>query len=79
MNRFLLKWLKLWDECVFKRSIPDSMLKSGEDRDDIITLDNGKPRRPSQKVTTIYFYLLMTKLQNYLKLTQIISCCTVFF
>uniref|UniRef100_A0A915BIB3 Chromosome transmission fidelity protein 18-like protein n=3 Tax=Parascaris univalens TaxID=6257 RepID=A0A915BIB3_PARUN len=53
VNRFLLKWLKLWDECVFKRSIPDSMLKGDEDRDDIITLDNGKPRRPSQKVVLI--------------------------
>ncbi|CAG9536027.1 unnamed protein product [Cercopithifilaria johnstoni] len=50
VNRLLLNWLKLWDECVFHRAIPDVVLRGASNQ---LILSNEKPRRPSQKVVLL--------------------------
>lgn len=48
-NRILLNWFKLWDECVFHKSVTE-VYDLG---DDILTLDCGDPRRPKYKASII--------------------------
>ncbi|KAM3725423.1 Chromosome transmission fidelity protein [Dirofilaria immitis] len=51
VNRLLLHWLKLWDECVFQRTVPD-VLKGISNQQQLV-LNNEKPRRPSHKVVLL--------------------------
>ncbi|EFO22418.2 hypothetical protein LOAG_06066 [Loa loa] len=52
VNRLLLNWLRLWDECVFHRAIPDFVLRSTSNQQQLI-LSSEKPRRPSHKVVLL--------------------------
>ncbi|CAB3406537.1 unnamed protein product [Caenorhabditis bovis] len=53
VNRNILTWLKLWDECVFKRNI-DSLLSSVPEKlRDVFQMDNGKVRRPAFKMVLL--------------------------
>ncbi|VDK85332.1 unnamed protein product [Litomosoides sigmodontis] len=52
VNRLLLNWLKLWDECVFHRAIPDVVLTSVANQQQLI-LSSEKPRRPLPKVVLL--------------------------
>ncbi|EYB93895.1 hypothetical protein Y032_0177g572 [Ancylostoma ceylanicum] len=53
INRHLMSWVKLWDECVFKRKIVN-LPKAGSLKDkDLLTLDSGKLRRPTHKIVLL--------------------------
>uniref|UniRef100_A0A0R3S534 AAA domain-containing protein n=1 Tax=Elaeophora elaphi TaxID=1147741 RepID=A0A0R3S534_9BILA len=52
VNRLLLNWLRLWDECVFRRAVPDIVLKGTSNQQELI-LSNEKPRRPLHKVVLL--------------------------
>ncbi|CAI5447909.1 unnamed protein product [Caenorhabditis angaria] len=53
VNRNILTWLKMWDECVFKRKV-DNLLASLNDKEkEILTMDSGKIRRPNFKMILI--------------------------
>ncbi|KAL3982875.1 ATPase associated with various cellular activities (AAA) family protein [Acanthocheilonema viteae] len=51
VNRLLLNWLRLWDECVFHRAVPDVVLRGASNQQ--LLLNNEKPRRPSYKVVLL--------------------------
>uniref|UniRef100_A0A8R1TTS9 AAA domain-containing protein n=1 Tax=Onchocerca volvulus TaxID=6282 RepID=A0A8R1TTS9_ONCVO len=53
VNRLLLNWLRLWDECVFQRTISDVVLKGASNQQQLLILNNEKPRRPSHKVVLL--------------------------
>ncbi|GMS95688.1 hypothetical protein PENTCL1PPCAC_17863, partial [Pristionchus entomophagus] len=48
VNRQVVQWLRLWDECVFGRRIPDSLLE-----EELFSLDDGSPRRPIKRILVI--------------------------
>ncbi|KAK6111257.1 ATPase associated with various cellular activities (AAA) family protein [Brugia pahangi] len=52
VNRLLLNWLRLWDECVFHKVVSDIVLKDASNQQQLI-LSNEKPRRPSHKVVLL--------------------------
>ncbi|VDN18151.1 unnamed protein product [Gongylonema pulchrum] len=52
VNRTLLKWVRLWDECVFQRTVPEAIFRAGENEHQLL-LNNEKPRRPLHKVVLI--------------------------
>ena len=48
-NRQILRWLRLWDECVFKRKTRVEV--SGDEKEaEQFAMDDGNPRRPMHKV-----------------------------
>ncbi|VDO49822.1 unnamed protein product [Onchocerca flexuosa] len=51
VNRLLLNWLRLWDECVFQRTVSDVVLKGASNQQ--LILNNERPRRPSHKVVLL--------------------------
>uniref|UniRef100_A0A8R1E3D2 AAA domain-containing protein n=1 Tax=Caenorhabditis japonica TaxID=281687 RepID=A0A8R1E3D2_CAEJA len=53
VNRNILTWLKMWDECVFRRKVEDLMSSLGEKEREILQMDNGKIRRPHAKMLLI--------------------------
>ncbi|KAK5964392.1 AAA domain-containing protein [Trichostrongylus colubriformis] len=53
VNRHLMSWVKLWDECVFRRKIVNLPKNISTKEKDMLTLDSGKPRRPVQKVALL--------------------------
>ncbi|VDL65117.1 unnamed protein product [Nippostrongylus brasiliensis] len=53
VNRNLMSWVKLWDECVFKRKIVNPPKSASAREKDMFTLDSGKPRRPVQKIVLL--------------------------
>ncbi|VDL66438.1 unnamed protein product [Nippostrongylus brasiliensis] len=53
VNRNLMSWVKLWDECVFKRKIVNPPKSASVREKDMLTLDSGKPRRPVQKIVLL--------------------------
>ncbi|KAK6039759.1 hypothetical protein COOONC_22737 [Cooperia oncophora] len=48
-----MSWVKLWDECVFKRKIVHLPKNVSMKQKDLLTLDSGKPRRPMQKIALL--------------------------
>ena len=52
VNRTLVTWLKLWDECVFKRKAATTSHTAGvnEKEREMFAMDSGKPRRPHFRV-----------------------------
>ncbi|CAP24316.1 Protein CBG03417 [Caenorhabditis briggsae] len=50
VNRNILTWLKMWDECVFQRKVDNLLASLGEREKDVLQMDNGKIRRPSMKM-----------------------------
>lgn len=52
----MLTWLKLWDECVFRRKLSELDQLVDENKKEIFCLDSGKIRRPANKVNV---YLLL--------------------
>ncbi|MFH4974686.1 hypothetical protein AB6A40_001395 [Gnathostoma spinigerum] len=52
INRALLKYLKMWDECVFHRPVLDSV-ETGDRLSDSINMESGRPPRPVQKVVLL--------------------------
>ncbi|PIO54977.1 hypothetical protein TELCIR_23646, partial [Teladorsagia circumcincta] len=53
VNRHLMSWVKLWDECVFKRKIVNLPKNVSTKEKDLLILDSGKPRRPMQKIALL--------------------------
>ncbi|VDO29585.1 unnamed protein product [Haemonchus placei] len=53
VNRLMMSWVKLWDECVFKRKIDHLSKTVAAKEKDLLTLDSGKPRRPVQKIALL--------------------------
>ncbi|GMR41758.1 hypothetical protein PMAYCL1PPCAC_11953, partial [Pristionchus mayeri] len=49
VNRQVVQWLRLWDECVFRRRIPDSLLE-----DELFSVDEDLPRRPLKRILLIW-------------------------
>uniref|UniRef100_A0A1I7TDB4 AAA domain-containing protein n=1 Tax=Caenorhabditis tropicalis TaxID=1561998 RepID=A0A1I7TDB4_9PELO len=50
VNRNILTWMKMWDECVFRRKIDDLLQSLGEREREVLQMDNGKIRRPVFKM-----------------------------
>lgn len=50
VNRNILTWLKMWDECVFHQKVDDLLASLGEKEREVLHMDNGKIRRPSSKM-----------------------------
>ncbi|CAI2350001.1 unnamed protein product [Caenorhabditis sp. 36 PRJEB53466] len=50
VNRNILTWLKMWDECVFRRKVDDLMESLSEKEREVLQMDHGKIRRPSSKM-----------------------------
>ncbi|VDM97469.1 unnamed protein product [Thelazia callipaeda] len=48
INRMLLNWMRMWDECVFQRTISDAIMKYGP-RNQQPLLSDERPRRPLHK------------------------------
>ncbi|ETN75854.1 hypothetical protein NECAME_03627 [Necator americanus] len=53
INRHLMSWVKLWDECVFKRKIVNLPKEGSSKEKDLLTLDAGKLRRPTHKIVLL--------------------------
>ncbi|KJH49884.1 ATPase, AAA family [Dictyocaulus viviparus] len=53
VNRHLMSWVKLWDECVFKRKTVDVPNIGFVKERGILTLDTGKLRRPNYKLALL--------------------------
>ncbi|KAF1757927.1 hypothetical protein GCK72_014384 [Caenorhabditis remanei] len=53
VNRNILAWLKMWDECVFHRKVDDLLSSLGEKEREVLQMDNGKIRRPLSKMLLI--------------------------
>ncbi|CAD6197888.1 unnamed protein product [Caenorhabditis auriculariae] len=53
VNRNLLIWLKLWDECVFKRKNEKILSGVNEKDREIFQMDSGKVRRPHYKIVLL--------------------------
>lgn len=54
VNRNLLTWLKMWDECVFKNKNLDQLMASlGEKERETFQFDSGKVRRPAFKMVLL--------------------------
>ncbi|XGW29749.1 hypothetical protein V3C99_009079 [Haemonchus contortus] len=53
VNRLMMSWVKLWDECVFKRKIDHLSKTVAAKEKDLLTLDSGKLRRPVQKIALL--------------------------
>ncbi|VDM71581.1 unnamed protein product [Strongylus vulgaris] len=53
INRTLMSWVKLWDECVFKRKIVNLPKSTSLKDKDLLTLDAGKFRRPTYKIALL--------------------------
>uniref|UniRef100_A0A0N5AH33 AAA domain-containing protein n=1 Tax=Syphacia muris TaxID=451379 RepID=A0A0N5AH33_9BILA len=49
INRLLLNWIKLWDECVFHKQVSDTCSMS----DEVLIMDEGNPRRPRYKIVLL--------------------------
>ncbi|GMT24309.1 hypothetical protein PFISCL1PPCAC_15606, partial [Pristionchus fissidentatus] len=47
-NRQVVQWLRLWDECVFGKIIPDCLLE-----EDGFSMDDESPRRPLHRILVI--------------------------
>lgn len=53
VNRNILTWLKMWDECVFRRNVDNLLSCLGEREREVLQMDNGKIRRPSFKMLLV--------------------------
>ncbi|KAJ1352870.1 hypothetical protein KIN20_009359 [Parelaphostrongylus tenuis] len=53
INRSLMSWIKLWDECVFKRKIVNLPNVGSVKERDVLTLETGKLRRPTYKIALL--------------------------
>ncbi|VDO88752.1 unnamed protein product [Heligmosomoides polygyrus] len=53
VNRNLMTWVKLWDECAFNRKFINTPKPTSAKEKDILTLDSGKPRRPTHKIVLL--------------------------
>ncbi|EGT59781.1 hypothetical protein CAEBREN_22739 [Caenorhabditis brenneri] len=53
VNRNILTWLKMWDECVFRKKIDDLLGSLGDREREVLQMDNGKIRRPALKMLLI--------------------------
>lgn len=53
VNRNILTWLKMWDECVFRRKVDDLMASLNEKEREVLQMDTAKIRRPASRMLLI--------------------------